>query len=49
MSARPPAPRIALFGTASRFSLAALQEFAERRLVVAVVLSQPQRGCAAGS
>jgi methionyl-tRNA formyltransferase len=44
MSAQPRTPRIALFGTASRFSLASLQELAERRLVVAVVLSQPQRG-----
>jgi methionyl-tRNA formyltransferase len=33
--------RIALFGTASRFSLLALQELAAHRLVAAVVLSQP--------
>ena len=41
MSAQPSVPRIALFGTASRFGLAALQELAARRLVV--VLSQPPR------
>ena len=33
--------RIALFGTASRFSLLALQELAAHRLVAAVVLPQP--------
>jgi methionyl-tRNA formyltransferase len=43
MSAQSPALRIALFCTASRFSLAALQELAARRLVAAVVLSQPPR------
>jgi methionyl-tRNA formyltransferase len=44
MSTRPSAPRIALFGTASRFSLAVLQELAAHRLVAALVLSQPRRG-----
>ena len=42
MSARPLALRIALFGTASRFSFLALQELAAHRFVVAVVLPQPQ-------
>src|SRR5262245_17549247 len=40
MNAHSPI-RIALFGTASRFSLLALQELAAHRLVAAVVLSQP--------
>jgi len=38
MNTQLPALRIALFGTASRFTLLALQELAARRLVVAVVL-----------
>ena len=47
MSAQPPALRIALFCTASRFGLAALQELTARRLVV--VLSQPPRRGLRGS
>jgi methionyl-tRNA formyltransferase len=35
--------RIALFGTASRFSLAALRELSAGRFVVALVLAQPRR------
>jgi len=42
MSANSPLLRIALFGTASRFSLLALQELAAHRLVTAVVLPQPK-------
>lgn len=43
MSMPAPALKIALFATASRFSLLALQELAAQRLVVAVVLPQPRR------
>jgi len=49
MSAQPQALRIALFCTASRFSLAALGELAARRLVAAVVLAQPPRRGLRGS
>lgn len=42
MSANSPLLKIALFGTASRFSLLALQELAAHRLVAAVVVSQPK-------
>jgi methionyl-tRNA formyltransferase len=41
MSARSPI-RIALFGTASRFSLLSLQELAAHKVLTAVVLSQPK-------
>jgi methionyl-tRNA formyltransferase len=43
MSAPSPALKIALVGSASRFSLLALQELAAHRLAVALVLSQPKR------
>ena len=42
MNANSPLLRIALFCTASRFSLLALQELAAHRLVTAVVLPQPK-------
>ena len=43
MSTSAPGLKIALFGTASRFSQLALQELAAQWLVVAVVLPRPKR------